>query len=84
MATTVETEITKVTVYLDRAQVTRQGVVNLAGTECLLKVIDLPATVDPASIRVGGRGQSSVKILAASTERHRFKEPVKQKLAEVE
>jgi uncharacterized protein (TIGR02231 family) len=84
MATTVETEITKVTVYLDRAQVTRQGVVNLEGTECLLKVIDLPATVDPASIRVGGRGQSSVKILAASTERHRFKEPVKQKLAEVE
>jgi uncharacterized protein (TIGR02231 family) len=84
MSTVVETEITKVTVYLDRAQVTRQGEIALEGTECLLKVIDLPATIDPASIRIGGRGESFVKILAATTERHRFKEPVKQKLAEVE
>jgi uncharacterized protein (TIGR02231 family) len=84
MATIVETEIAKVTVYLDRAQVTRQSAIALEGTECLLKVIDLPATIDPASIRVSGRGESFVKILAATTERHRFKEPVKQKLAEVE
>lgn len=84
MATVVETEITKVTVYLDRAQVTRQGVVTLEGTECLLTILHLPTTIDPASIRVSGRGEPTVKILAATTERQRFKEPVKQKLAEVE
>ena len=84
MATSVETEITKVTVYLDRAKVTRQGVLTLEGTESILTISHLPITVSPESIRVSGRGESAVKILGATTERQRFKEPVKQKLAEVE
>lgn len=84
MATVVETEIAKVTVYIDRAQITRQGVIVLDGTESLLTVNRLPATIDPASIRVSGRGASPVKILAVTTELQRFKEPVKQKLSEVE
>jgi uncharacterized protein (TIGR02231 family) len=84
MGTVLETEITKVTVYLDRAQITRQGIITLDGSESLLSVLRLPATIDPASIRVSGRGASPVKILAVTTEVQRFKEPVKQKLSEVE
>jgi uncharacterized protein (TIGR02231 family) len=83
MLTTVDTAITKVTVYTDRALITRQGNVQLTGTETQLVIEKLPMTIDPESIRVSGRGQAAVKILGVNSEFRRFTQPVNDKIAEV-
>ncbi len=83
MLTTINTAITKVTVYTDRALITRQGNIQLTGTETQLVIEKLPMTIDPESIRVSGRGQAAVKILGVHSERHRFTQPVNDKIAEV-
>jgi len=48
---TVDTKITAVTVYNDRARVTRSAPVNLEAGHHLLVVPDLPAAADEASVR---------------------------------
>ncbi len=83
MLTTVDTAITKVTVYTDRALITRQGNIQLTGTETKLVIEKLPMTIDPESIRVNGRGQAAVKILGVNGERRLFTQPVNDKIAEV-
>jgi uncharacterized protein (TIGR02231 family) len=66
---TVESKITEVTVYLNRAQVTRQvrGQVEAGQTQWL--VSGLPAKIDPNSIQVSGRGQF---VLLGTTHRQNF------------
>jgi uncharacterized protein (TIGR02231 family) len=64
----IETKITTVTVYLDRALVARKGKIQLTGEETKLIIPNLPLTINSNSIRVGGRGTTSVKILAVRTE----------------
>jgi uncharacterized protein (TIGR02231 family) len=83
MLTTVDTEITKVTVYTDRALITRQGNIQLTGTETQLVIEKLPMTINSGSIRVSGRGQAAVKILGVNSERRRFTEPVNEQIAQV-
>jgi uncharacterized protein (TIGR02231 family) len=83
MLTNVDTTIIKVTVYTDRALITRQGNIQLNGTETQLVIEKLPITMDPESIRVSGRGQAAVKILGVNSERRRFTQPVNDKIAEV-
>ena len=58
----IDTQITAVTVYTDRALVTRQGIINLTGTERELILTSLPATIDAESVRVSGKGRVSVKL----------------------
>jgi len=53
---TVDTRICEVTVYTDRARVTRRGTVSLTGNETELAIASLPATLETESVRATGSG----------------------------
>ncbi|WP_373538561.1 mucoidy inhibitor MuiA family protein [Chamaesiphon sp.] len=79
----IETQITAVTVYTDRALVTRQGTIELTGAERVLTVTDLPTTLDPESVRVSGKGRVAVKLQGVSVDRHYTTAPVAERLAQL-
>jgi uncharacterized protein (TIGR02231 family) len=79
----IETKISHVTVYTDRATVTRQGSITLDGSETQLVVDGLPTNIQQDSMRVSGRSNSAVKILSVNTNLQRFTKPVNEKLAEI-
>ena len=79
----IETQITAVTVYTDRALVTRQGKINLTGTERELTVGNLPTTLDPESVRVSGKGQIAVKLQGVTVDRQYTTEPVADRIAQL-
>jgi uncharacterized protein (TIGR02231 family) len=79
----IETEITAVTVYTDRALVTRQGKIRLTGTERALIVTNLPTTLDPASVRVSGKGSVGVKLQGVTIDRQYTTEPVADRIAQL-
>jgi uncharacterized protein (TIGR02231 family) len=83
MKAQIDTNISHVTVYTDRATVTRQGSITLDGSETQLVIDQLPTNINQDSIRVGGRSNSGVKILSVHTNLQRFTKPVNEKLAEV-
>lgn len=83
MKTSVDTKISHVNVYTDRATITRQGSITLDGSETQLVIDRLPINIQQNSIRVSGRSNSGVKILAVNTHLQRFTQPVNEKLAEV-
>ncbi|WP_310427720.1 mucoidy inhibitor MuiA family protein [Chamaesiphon sp. VAR_48_metabat_135_sub] len=83
MSLSIDTEIAAVTVYTDRALVTRQGKISLAGTERELTVSNLPTTLDPESVRVGGKGQIGVKLQAVTVDRQYTTEPVVDRIAQL-
>jgi uncharacterized protein (TIGR02231 family) len=83
MKTQIDTKISHVTVYTDRATVTRQGLITLDGSETQLVIDRLPKNIQQDSIRVSGRSDSEVKILSVNTNIQRFTQPVNEKLAEV-
>lgn len=56
----VDAEIVGVTVYPDRARVTRRASVRLPAGDHTVPLGPLPQTIDPASVRVGGRGAATV------------------------
>ncbi len=80
---TIDTQITAVTVYTDRALVTRQGTIELIGTERELILTNLPPTLDPESVRVSGRGSVAVKLQGVTTDRQYTVEPVVDRIAEL-
>ncbi|MGL4974342.1 MAG: mucoidy inhibitor MuiA family protein, partial [Bosea sp. (in: a-proteobacteria)] len=55
-------KIDRVTVYPDGAVVTRQGQASLAAGVSQIVLRGLPATIDPASIRVEGKGSAAFSI----------------------
>jgi uncharacterized protein (TIGR02231 family) len=73
---TVPSKIVAVTVYSDKALVTRRVVVSLTGTERELIINPLPDTIETESVRVCGTGNVPVKLLGISTERILSTEPV--------
>jgi uncharacterized protein (TIGR02231 family) len=79
----IATQITAVTVYTDRALITRQGTIHLTGTERQLILTNLPPTLDTESIRVSGKGQIPVKIQGVTTDRQYTTEPVVERIAEL-
>ncbi len=58
-----EAPISAVTVYADRALVTRRGKVKLGQGEQELWLEDLPSTLLPESVRSSGRGTARMRIL---------------------
>jgi uncharacterized protein (TIGR02231 family) len=83
MSLSIDTEITAVTVYTDRALVTRQGKIDLTGTERKLIVSNLPTTLDPESVRVGGKGSVGVKLQGVTVDRQYTTEPVADRIAQL-
>ncbi|AFY50797.1 hypothetical protein Nos7524_5072 [Nostoc sp. PCC 7524] len=81
--TTVQSQIVSVTVYSDKALVTRQGKVSLTGSERELLISSLPATIEPESVRVSGKGTVEVHLLAVSCDRIYTTEPVAERVAQL-
>jgi uncharacterized protein (TIGR02231 family) len=61
--TDIKSVVRKVTVYTDRAMVTRTVEVDLEAGEQVLRIGNLPANIQEDTVRVTGRGESPVKIL---------------------
>ncbi|MDF5738570.1 MULTISPECIES: mucoidy inhibitor MuiA family protein [unclassified Nostoc] len=78
---TVQSEIVAVTVYTDRALVTRRGVVDLTGIEQELVITPVPATLETESVRVSGTGTVGVRLVGVSSERIYTTEPVAERVA---
>jgi uncharacterized protein (TIGR02231 family) len=81
MSLPIDTRITAVTVYTDRALVTRRGTIQLAGTERALTIGQLPTTLDPESVRVNGKGKIPVRLLGVTTDRQYTTEPTSERVA---
>ncbi len=79
----VESQISEVTVYTDRALITRRGTVALTGNETELAIASLPATLDTESVRATGAGTVAVRLLGVRTETVFSSEPVGDRTAEV-
>ncbi|HEY3289552.1 MAG TPA: mucoidy inhibitor MuiA family protein [Anaerolineae bacterium] len=54
--TDLDAQIVAVTVYMDRARVTRRGVIHVAPGEHILTIRNVPRRIDPDSIRATGHG----------------------------
>jgi uncharacterized protein (TIGR02231 family) len=80
---TIDTRICEVTVYTDRALVTRRGTVALTGNERELAIASLPATLDTESVRATGAGIVAVRLLGVRTETVFSSEAVGDRTAEL-
>jgi len=80
---TIDTRICEVTVYTDRALVTRRGTVALTGNERELAIASLPATLDTESVRATGAGTVAVRLLGVRSETVFSSEPVADRTAEL-
>lgn len=80
---TLNTSISKVTVYTDRALVTRRGTVSLTGNERELAIASVPATLETESVRATGAGTVAVRLLGVRTETVFSSEPVGDRTAEL-
>jgi len=72
---TLKSEITSVTVYPDRALVTRVGTTNLASGMHKLIIEDLPGGMDDQSLRGWGKGTARVKLLGLNLSRQDLPRP---------
>ncbi|BAB72818.1 mucoidy inhibitor MuiA family protein [Anabaena sp. FACHB-709] len=79
--TTVHSQIVAVTVYSDKALVTRKGKVSLSGTERELVINSLPVTLETDSVRVSGAGTVGVRLLGVNCDRIYTTEPVAERAA---
>ncbi|MCC3592400.1 mucoidy inhibitor MuiA family protein [Microcoleus sp. PH2017_28_MFU_U_A] len=79
----VESQISEVTVYTDRALITRRGTVALTGNECELTVASLPTTLETESVRATGAGTVAVRLLGVHTETLFHSEPTGDRIAEL-
>ncbi|MBD1882719.1 mucoidy inhibitor MuiA family protein [Microcoleus vaginatus] len=80
---TLNTSISAVTVYTDRALVTRRGTVSLTGNERELAIASVPATLETESVRATGAGTVAVRLLGVRTETVFSSEPVGDRTAEL-
>ncbi|MBN1936448.1 MAG: mucoidy inhibitor MuiA family protein [Anaerolineae bacterium] len=81
----IESPIVAVTVYPDRARVTRRGVVVLKETGAQdLVVADLTRLLDPESVRVGGEGAARVRLIGVDVREQYYIETPSVPAAELE
>jgi uncharacterized protein (TIGR02231 family) len=80
---TIDTRICEVTVYTDRALVTRRGTVALTGNERKLAIASIPATLETESVRATGAGTVAVRLLGVRSERVFSSEPAGDRTAEL-
>jgi uncharacterized protein (TIGR02231 family) len=79
---TVDTQIKAVTVYTDKALVSRSGVISLTGQERELVITALPV-IETESVRVSGAGEVAVRLLGVSSDRLITTEPVAERVAQL-
>ncbi len=83
VAQKLQTEITSVTVYGDRASVTRTGEASLLAGDYELVVKDLPVSLQDQSLRVSGLGSAAAKITDIKIETDYIDTIPKNKLSEL-
>ena len=84
MTTQLETTITAVTVYLDRARVTRTGQLHAEPGQYRLEITELPLTLSPDSVRVSGRGTARARLSGVNVRRAFYTETPAASVAELE
>jgi uncharacterized protein (TIGR02231 family) len=77
----VDTQIKAVTVYADKALVSRRGVISLTGQERELVITALPM-IETESVRVSGAGEVAVRLLGVSSDRIFTTEPIAERVAQ--
>jgi uncharacterized protein (TIGR02231 family) len=76
---TLDTQITAVTVYPDRARLRRRGSLRLEAGLHTLEVAGLPVSLDPDSLRASARGTARARLLGVQARRTFFAEtPVEE------
>jgi uncharacterized protein (TIGR02231 family) len=84
MTAQLETAVTAVAVYPDRARVTRSGTVGLEPGPHRLEIADLPLSLSPESVRVSGQGTARARLGGVEVRRHFFTQTPSASAAELE
>ncbi len=80
----VSTAVSAVTVYPDRARVTRSGVVTLEPGLCRLEVSELPQRLTPDSVRASGRAAAPLRLLGVDVRRDFYVEAPAERVRELQ
>ncbi|MEZ4644161.1 MAG: mucoidy inhibitor MuiA family protein [Chloroflexota bacterium] len=80
----VQTQVTQVTVYPDRARVSVSGETEVAAGMHQLRVDELPLAMETDSIRVTGQGTAVVRILSVDVARQHYTEAPVEKVRQLE
>jgi len=84
MTTSIESHITSVTVYPDRARISRSGKASLEPGAHRLLVTELPLTLLPESVRVSGKGTARARLGGVELRREFYTETPSASAAELE
>ncbi len=80
----VSTAVSAVTVYPDRARVTRSGVVALEPGLSRLEVSELPQSLSPDSVRASGRAAAPIRLLGVDVRRDFYIEAPAEQVRELQ
>ncbi len=80
----IETRLTAVVVYTDRARVTREGGATLPAGDQRVIISGLPLRMEPASLRVTARGAPGARLLGADVRRVFVDRPPIERMRELE
>ncbi len=81
---TIQTAISAVTVYPDRARVTRRGEATVEPGMHRLEISDLPLALDPASVRAAARGTARARLVGVDVGRVFFADTPEEKVRQLE
>jgi uncharacterized protein (TIGR02231 family) len=81
---TIETQVAAVTVFPDRARITRVGQVNLAIGVQSLQIEQLPLAVLPDSLRAAGKGTARARLLGVASRLEQYIETPAQGALQLE
>lgn len=79
-----ETAVSKVTVYPDRARVTVTGPCTVEAGSLRFIIDDLPLMLEPESVRVTGRGTAKLRILGVDVTRSFYVDPPSARVQDLE
>jgi len=82
--TELQTTITAVAVYPDRARVTRSGTATLEPGSYRIEVSELPLKLDSASVRASARGTARARLLGVDVRRDFYVETPAERVRELE
>ncbi len=82
--TELQTTIVAVSVYPDRARVTRSGTVTLEPGNHRLEVSELPLKLDAASVRASARGTARARLFGVDVRRDFYVETPAERVRELE
>ncbi|HEY74499.1 MAG TPA: mucoidy inhibitor MuiA family protein [Thermoflexia bacterium] len=79
-----QTTITAVTVYPDRARVTRSGAATLEPGSHRLEILELPLSLDADSVRASARGTASARLFGVDVRRDFYTETPAERVRALE